>query len=94
MFTIQTRRRAPKASFDATTKLVIDLLIKEKVKVLYVESYPRYEFRFLKNLLEREETVDMAATLAQLQELAEEEARIDERLESYFAELGLVGEML
>ena len=43
---------------------------------------------------EREETVDMAATLAQLQELAEEEARIDERLESYFAELGLVGEML
>jgi uncharacterized membrane protein len=38
--------------------------IKEKVKVLYVESYPRYEFRFLKNLLEREETVDLSVLLA------------------------------
>jgi hypothetical protein len=38
--------------------------IKEKVKVLYVESYPRYEFRFLKNLLEREETIDVSVLLA------------------------------
>ncbi len=38
--------------------------IKEKVKVLYAESYPRYEFRFLKNLLEREETVDLSVLLA------------------------------
>jgi uncharacterized membrane protein len=38
--------------------------IKEKVKVLYVESYPRFEFRFLKNLLEREETVELAVLLA------------------------------
>ncbi|MBY0586284.1 VWA domain-containing protein [bacterium] len=38
--------------------------IKEKVKVLYVESYPRYEFRFLKSLLEREETVDLSVLLA------------------------------
>lgn len=38
--------------------------IKEKIKVLFVESYPRYEFRFLKNLLEREETVEVSVLLA------------------------------
>jgi hypothetical protein len=38
--------------------------IKEKVRVLYVESYPRYEFRFLKNLLEREETIELAVLLS------------------------------
>jgi type I restriction enzyme M protein len=36
-----------------------------------------------------EETVDVAATLAQLAALAEEEALIDERLNGYLAELGL-----
>lgn len=38
--------------------------IKEKIRVLYVESYPRYEFRFLKNLLEREETIELSVLLA------------------------------
>ena len=40
---------------------------------------------------ETEETVDVAATLAQLATLAEEEARIDARLNGYLAELGLQG---
>lgn len=39
---------------------------------------------------ESEETVDVAATLAQLAALAEEEARIDARLNGYLVELGLV----
>jgi len=39
---------------------------------------------------ETEETVDVAATLAQLAALAEEEARIDARLKWYLAELGLL----
>ena len=30
---------------------------KEKLKVLLVDSEPRYEFRYLKNYLEREETI-------------------------------------
>ncbi|WP_445288690.1 N-6 DNA methylase [Variovorax atrisoli] len=38
---------------------------------------------------EAAETVDVAATLAQLQALAEEEAKIDMRLNGYLAELGL-----
>lgn len=39
---------------------------------------------------ETEETVDVAATLSQLSALAEEEAQIDARLNSYLAELGLL----
>ena len=38
-------------------------VIKQKVRVLYVETYPRYEFRYLKNLLEREPTVDLKVLL-------------------------------
>jgi hypothetical protein len=36
---------------------------KEKIKVLLVESAPRYEFRYLKNYLEREETIDLRVVL-------------------------------
>ena len=36
---------------------------KEKLKVLIVESEPRYEFRYLKNYLEREETIDLSVVL-------------------------------
>jgi hypothetical protein len=37
---------------------------KEKIKVLLVESEPRYEFRYLKNFLERrEETIDLKVVL-------------------------------
>lgn len=39
-----------------------------------------------------EEVVDVAATLAQLAALADEEATIDARLNGYLAELGLLGE--
>ncbi len=36
---------------------------KEKLKVLFVESEPRYEYRYLKNYLEREETIDLNVVL-------------------------------
>ncbi|MCY1198434.1 type I restriction-modification system, M subunit [compost metagenome] len=39
---------------------------------------------------ETKETVDVAATLAQLSKLAEEEAEIDKRLNGYLVELGLL----
>lgn len=38
-------------------------VLKEKIRVLYVESFPRYEFRFLKHLLERESTVELKVVL-------------------------------
>jgi hypothetical protein len=36
---------------------------KEKLKVLLVDSEPRYEYRFLKNYLEREETIELNVVL-------------------------------
>jgi hypothetical protein len=36
---------------------------KEKLKVLYVDSEPRYEFRYLKNYLERDETIELHVVL-------------------------------
>ena len=36
---------------------------KEKLKVLLVDSEPRYEYRYLKNYLEREETIDLSVVL-------------------------------
>lgn len=36
---------------------------KEKVRVLLVEGYARWEFRYLKNLLEREPTIDLRTLL-------------------------------
>jgi hypothetical protein len=36
---------------------------KEKLKVLYLDNEPRYEFRYLKNYLERDETIDLNVVL-------------------------------
>ena len=36
---------------------------KEKLRILYVDSEPRYEFRYLKNYLDREETIDLNVVL-------------------------------
>ncbi len=36
---------------------------KEKLKVLFVDNEPRYEYRYLKNYLEREETINLSVVL-------------------------------
>ena len=36
---------------------------KEKLHVLIVEGYPRYEYRYLKNFLERDESIDLGVVL-------------------------------
>jgi hypothetical protein len=36
---------------------------REKLKVLFIDSEPRYEFRYLKNYLEREESIDLKVVL-------------------------------
>jgi hypothetical protein len=44
----------------------IEMLIQvreEKLKVLFVENEPRYEFRYLKNFLQREKTIDLKVVL-------------------------------
>lgn len=38
-------------------------VLDDKLRVLYVEGYPRYEYRYLKNALLREETIDSSILL-------------------------------
>jgi hypothetical protein len=49
---------------DAVQVKVID----DRVRVLYVEGYPRYEYRYLKNALVRERTVDLSVLLLEADE--------------------------
>ena len=48
---------------DNNTDLVEVQVLDEKVKVLYVDGYPRYEYRYLKNMLIREETITASCLL-------------------------------
>ena len=36
---------------------------KEQIKVLLVQAYPNYEFRYLKNMLERDSTIELKTVL-------------------------------
>jgi uncharacterized membrane protein len=48
---------------------------KEKIRVLLVDSVPRYEFRYLKSLLERNKTIELSTVLQDADpEYAEEDA--------------------
>jgi hypothetical protein len=38
-------------------------VVKQEIKVLFVQSYPNYEFRFLKHLLERDHTIKVSVVL-------------------------------
>ncbi len=61
-----TVRAMPLPEEDNTANNALDLAIRahdEKIAVLYVEGDPRYEYRFLKNLLLREETIDSSCLL-------------------------------
>lgn len=61
-----TVRAMPLPAEENTANNALDLAIRahdEKIAVLYVEGDPRYEYRFLKNLLLREETIDSSCLL-------------------------------
>ncbi len=45
------------------TSVVSILAHERKIRVLYVEAYPRYEYRFLKNLLIRDPTLESSCVL-------------------------------
>ncbi len=59
---VEPRPQEPRPHELQTENNRIERLItvrKEKLKVLLVDSEPRYEFRYLKNYLERDETIDL-----------------------------------
>lgn len=43
-------------------------VLNDRLRVLYVDSYPRYEYRYLKNALIREQTLDLSVLLLEADE--------------------------
>ncbi|HSS66532.1 MAG TPA: hypothetical protein VLS27_19035, partial [Gammaproteobacteria bacterium] len=43
-------------------------VVEDRLRVLYVEGYPRYEYRYVKNALLREQTVDLSVLLLRADE--------------------------
>ncbi|MCA1684630.1 MAG: VWA domain-containing protein, partial [Planctomycetia bacterium] len=58
---VETRPRELQADNNRIERTVN--VRKEKLRVLLVDSEPRYEYRYLKNYLEREETIDLNVVL-------------------------------
>lgn len=56
----------PGESITTNNSETIDVrVLDDRVSVLYVEGYPRYEYRYLKNALVRERTVDISVLLVE-----------------------------
>ncbi len=54
----------PRERLKDNNRLVRTLRVrKEKLHVLVVEGYPRYEYRYLKNFLERDDSIDLGVVL-------------------------------
>ena len=58
---VENRPREMQTDNNRVERLVT--VRKEKLKVLYLDSEPRYEFRYLKNYLERDESIDLNVVL-------------------------------
>ena len=59
---VESPRTASSRSENNRIEKVINVR-EEKLKVLYVDSEPRYEFRYLKTFLDRERTIDLNVVL-------------------------------
>ncbi len=58
---VDTRPRELQTANNRIERVV--MVRKEKLRVLFVDSEPRYEFRYLKNYLERDETINLNVVL-------------------------------
>jgi len=60
---VRVEPKGGEANVNNNADLVQVNVIEHKLHVLYVEGYPRFEYRYLKNLLVREETLSAACLL-------------------------------
>lgn len=54
---------------DNNTRWVDVRVLDNRLRVLYVEGYPRYEYRYLKNALLREQTIELSVLLLEVDEV-------------------------
>jgi hypothetical protein len=62
-FIMEVEKRPLELQFDNNRIERAITVRKEKLKVLLVDTEPRYEYRYLKNYLERDETIDLNVVL-------------------------------
>ncbi len=62
-FVIEIQQLPQEANRDNNRQVRHVSVRKEKIRVLLADSVPRYEFRFLKTLLEREKTIELKTVL-------------------------------
>jgi hypothetical protein len=62
-FIIEVDKRPRELQTDNNRIERVVMVRKEKLRVLFVDSEPRYEFRYIKNYLERDETINLNVVL-------------------------------
>lgn len=70
--TVRYRVEVPPLPGELTTEnnaAQVDVtILDDRLRILYVDGYPRYEYRYLKNALLREQTVDLSVLLIEADE--------------------------
>lgn len=62
-YVIEATPLADETSSDNNRQSRVVSVRKEQIRVLLVQSYPNYEFRYLKNMLERDSTIELKTLL-------------------------------
>ena len=67
-YRVEAAALADEASTRNNAERVDVIVLDNRLRVLYVEGYPRYEYRYLKNALMREKTVEVSVLLIEADE--------------------------
>lgn len=67
-YRVEVKPLATEQVLGNNSKVVQVTVLKKKLHVLYVEGYPRYEYRYLKNALVREPTLEVSILLIEADE--------------------------
>ena len=78
-FTVEVVPQAKETNTQNNSEMRHVSVRRERIRVLYADSVPRYEFRYLKHLLERDRTIELHTLLqdADLEYSAEDETALD-----------------
>lgn len=67
-YRVEVPALAAEVIVDNNVDLIDVAVMDNELRVLYVESYPRYEYRYLKNALLREKTIELSVLLIEADE--------------------------
>ncbi len=62
-YVVEVERQSDEAQVENNRQQRLVSVRKEQIKVLLVQAYPNYEFRYLKNMLERDSTIQLKTVL-------------------------------